>query len=730
MVRFILLVIFLCTPPIWADDVFVEGYVISQETQQAIEGVNIRGEEPALGTVTDKRGRFVLSLPVGKYVLRFSRVGYQTLYYDLTVSDASSSKHYISLRPQAIEMDVLDVEAQKVSSEHDDIQDKTGVLSGDELQKKYSLTLAETMKNEMGVAIRSMGPAPARPVIRGLGGDRVQINQDGIKAHDLSATSADHAVTLEPFNVERIEVIRGPRTLLYSSTAIGGVVNVVKNKIPDTHPQQVFGTVGSYAETSNRGFLTSAAVTVPVGRVGVYGETSYRNTQNVQTPIGTLYNTPITTHTYVLGLSYVTPKGYVGASFDQFETDYGIPGGFIGGHPNGVDLDIVRRVFDGKAVYHFDSGLLNRLETQFSKSFYHHFEFESNGSIGSEFLFHDYNAQTNLYLNTQEKTRNTVVSLGFEHRNLKLGGFVFTPPTRQLSLSAGLYHEWAWSQVEWQAALRYAYAHFDPRPNANTNIGQDVDRKFHTWSASVSPILPITDQLSVGVNLSRSERAPTIEELYNEGPHLAAYTFEIGRVDLDTEQSFGFEVFGHLKSDDFDWVVTGFWNEFDNFITPRNTGEINFAQLLPIYKAEGIAARFLGLETHVGWRPTPVLSLEMNGSYVHGQNRDDDVPLPEMPPLKVAGEVAFRVSGFTLGVTGEWVSEQNRVDTFEAPTQGYVIGGGFLQRDFVTAHTRHNIVLSVDNVFNREYRNHLSRIRSVMPEAGRNVRLNYKVYFF
>lgn len=728
MYRFIFAFILLMSHMPVCADVLVEGYVFDFETQQAVEGVNVRVEELEQATTTGKRGHFILSLPAGHYHLSFSRIGYQTLFYDLDMLKALPNVLYLSLVPQAIEMDVIEVQAQSAESEFEDLHQKTSVLAGDELEKKYSLTLAQTMKNEMGVAIRSMGPAPARPVIRGLSGDRVQIHQDGIQAHDLSATSADHAVTLEPFQVESIEVIRGPRTLLYSPTAIGGVVNVVKNKIPQVRPTQMFGSVGSYAESGNRGILTAGAITVPLGPVALYGETTYRNTKDMRTPLGVLGNTPINTRTHVLGLSYVTGTGSVGVSFDQFNTEYGIPGGFIGGHPNGVDLDIVRRIFDGKVVYNFEREYVHHIEANFARTFYHHFEFESNGNIGSEFLFHDYSANAKLYLNTFRKKRNTVVSLGFDHRNLKLGGFVFTPPTRLLSLSAGLYHEWAWRQVEWQSAVRYGYAHFDPRPN--NNVGQDVDRKFHTWSASVSPIFSATDHLAIGLSLSRSERAPTIEELYNEGPHLAAYTFEVGRVDLASEKSVGVELFGHLKYAGFDWVVTGFWNEFSPFITTRNTGEINFAQLLPIYAADGIAARFWGAEMHVGWRPQADLSLELNGSYVRGENRDDNLPLPEMPPLRVAGEASYRLPWFVLGLTGEWVADQNRVDRFEMPTEGYAIGGGFLQRDFVTAHTRHHVILSVDNVFNRAYRNHLSRVRSVMPEVGRNVRLNYKVYFF
>ena len=727
-----ILVVVFCFSAISASDEtrLLEGYVFDNKTQRAIGNVDIKLDDGAAGTITDEQGRFVLRLSEGVHRLSFFRLGYRTARREVKVSGSKLPILYVEMVAQEIQIDTINVLGKDAETRFEELYEATGVLSGDELQKKYGLTLAETMKNEIGVAIRSMGPAPARPVIRGLSGDRVQINIDGIETRDLSATSADHAVTLEPFNSERLEIIRGPRTLLHTASAIGGVINVVKQKIPEEHPQSIFGSVGAYGETVNRGYLSAAGITVPVGPLALYAETTYRNTRDVQTPIGRLANTPIDTRTHTLGLSYPTDRGYVGASFDQFDTQYGIPGGFIGGHPNGVDLDIERRVFDGKAAYHFDRQVLSSVEMDFTRTFYHHFEFESSGSIGSEFLFHDYGGDLKLHLNTQGQTRNTVLALGFGHHNLKLGAFVFTPPTREQNASLGLYHEFTYRDIEFQASARYTYADFDPRPRTRTTADLDVDRTFHAWSAAISPLVSITEQLTGGLNLSRSQRVPTIEELYNDGPHLAAYTFEVGNVNLEAETSLGFEVFFHYLQPGLNFVLSGYWNEFDTYIAPRNTGEINFAQLLPIYASDGVAARFLGVEMHLGWRLNTRLNLEFNGSYVRGENRDEDLPLPEMPPLKFVGSATYEHPRLTVGGTAEFVAGQERVDIFEEPTDGYAVFGVFAQRDINTDHTRHSLIVSLDNLFNTEYRNHLSRIRSVMPETGRSIKAHYKMSFF
>ena len=710
--------------------VLIEGYVFDGETGLPVRNVNVLAADHAARASTDGKGRFVLQLSPGAYRLSLTHVGYRETRHELNISSARHPVVYLELARLDHKLDPIDVVARRAETRFEELHEATRVLSGDELRKKYSITLAETMKNELGVAIRSMGPAPARPVIRGLSGDRVQINVDGIQSQDLSATSADHAVTVETFNAERLEIIRGPRTLLHTATAGGGVINVVKHKIPETRPKRFFGSVGAYGETANRGYFSSAALTAPVGPLALHAESTYRDTRDIRTPVGRLANTPINTRTHALGVSYAGERGYVGASFDQFDTHYGIPGGFIGAHPNGADLDIMRRVFDGRAVYRFDGGTADRIEAGFTRTYYYHVEYESSGSIGSEFLFHDHSGDLKLYLNSGNKEQNTVLTAGFEHRDLKLGGFVFTPPTRKQDVNFGLYHETIYRNIELQVATRYTNTTFDPRLEAFSNASLDVDRTFHTWSTAFSPLLPITDQLTVGFSFNRSQRAPTIEELYNEGPHLAAYTFEKGNVELNAERSFGAEAFFHYLRPGFDLVFTGFWNEFGNYIAPRNTGEINWSQLLPIYAAEGIGARMTGVESHLKWRPNARLELEMKLSHVRGENRDDGMPLPEMPPLKFVGSATYRHPWLTGGGTVEWAAGQNRVDTYEDPTAGYSIFGVYVQRDFQTNHARHSFILSLENLLDTEYRNHLSRIRSVMPETGRSLKLNYKMYFF
>jgi iron complex outermembrane receptor protein len=222
------------------------------------------------------------------------------------------------------------------------------VLKGKELQREIGLTLASTLKNETGLAIRSMGPAPARPVIRGLGSDRIAITEDGIQTTDLSATSPDHAVSVEPFTIERVEVVRGPKVLLKNSTTMGGVVNIIRNEIPIEVPKSFTGNTGFYGETSNSSYLGAFVGQLPLGKFVFRSEVTYRKANDLKTPNDVLKNSDIETNNYSAGVSFIDDWGFTGFSIREFKSDYGVPGGFVGAHPNGVDISMLKRQINGK----------------------------------------------------------------------------------------------------------------------------------------------------------------------------------------------------------------------------------------------------------------------------------------------------------------------------------------------------------------------------------------------
>ncbi len=666
----------------------------------------------------------------GNYTLRITHIGYQEGLFDFECSKDSCTNLLLELTPKSIKISTVTITSHSSKSKFDDLHELSNVLKGKELQKDLGITLASTLKNETGLAMRSMGPAPARPVIRGLGSDRVLISEDGNKTTDLSATSPDHAVTIEPFIVDRIEVIRGPKVLQQTSTTIGGVVNVIRKEIPEDIHNSITGTVGAYGETVNNGYLGAAVVNVPLKPVTFRGEFSYRNADDIYTPEGVLKNSYSENLNYSIGGSFVERFGFAGASFRGYELNYGVPGGFLGAHPNGVDITMKRYQTNLRSRINLHGQKLEHLKVQVSRVYYRHKEFEKTGSIGSEFEIINYIGNFSLDHKNILFSSNGNIGVSFEARDFVVGGFVFTPPSKSFNISAYLYETFNTGKFNFEMSGRLNYDRITPayeKPDAA--IGYIRERIFNTYSLSFSALYSISQYVHFGANISKSSRVPTIEELYSEGPHLAAYSYEIGNPDLNDETGIGTELFIYHKFNNLYFNFNLFRNNLSYYILPRNTGETDWSTFLPIYASTGEAVLFYGAEVQFEWEFLRNISFNTSASYTHGSFKNNGNPLPQIPPLKGIVELSYNNNVLSFGINGEWAAKQDRVDMFEEPTDGYFVLNSFAQYSISHSELIHSFSLSLDNMLNQIYRNHLSRVKSILPEAGRNLRFTYKLYF-
>ncbi|NWF50783.1 MAG: TonB-dependent receptor [Ignavibacteriaceae bacterium] len=708
----------------------IEGIILDGSTDKPLENAFVKIQNTTLGNVTDKNGIFeFVSLPYGKYFLEVSFVGFKTYSYEIEVNKEITQGIIIHLYPVPIETSPIIVTGSHSNSKFDDMNELINVLKGKELERELGMTLASTLKNETGLSIRSMGPAPARPVIRGLGSDRVQITEDGIQTTDLSATSPDHAVSIEPFTIERIEVIRGPKVLLQNTTTIGGVVNILRDEIPESFQQKFSLSAGIYGETVNKGYLGSVVTKIPLGKFVFRGEISHRKTQDLNTPIGILKNSDIITDNYSVGASFFEDWGLIGVSVRQFETNYGVPGGFVGAHPNGVDIKMFKRQFNFKFKHNFHSEKIEGVEIQLSRDYYRHTEYERADLIGADFSIYNYRGSVNLFNNQFLFFDRGTSGVSFEFRDFNIGGFVFTAPTKSLKLSGYSYQSFSLGRFSIDGAFRISFDKLDPRrANPSSKTEFLINRKFWTYSLSVSALYGLTENFFVGGNISKSSRVPTIEELYSEGPHLAAYSYEIGNPNLKSENGIGSEIFSYYKNDKFFFMITVFRNDLWFYIIPRNTGKINSQTLLPIYQTVGESALLTGIESHLELELLKDLSLNSTLSYTFGELKNYNSPLPQIPPLKYFAELKYFADQLTLGLSTEVSASQTRIDFFEQATAGYAVFNSFIQYSLITDFAVHNFSLNCDNILNKEYRNHLSRVKIIMPEAGRNFRFTYRVY--
>lgn len=595
------------------------------------------------------------------------------------------------------------------------------ILTSMKLNRKFAGTLAETIKEEPDVNVRSMGPAPARPVLKGLGSEHVTIYEDGGLSSDLSATSPDHAVASEIITLDEAELIRGPQILLYTFSAAGGVIDFNRKDIPYGE-DSLKGIVVNTAETSQLGMANAVSLFVPIKKASVKAEVSVRRAGKLNTPKGTLENTQLKNRSGVIGLAIPFQKWNLGVSLRAFDSDYGIPGGFIGAHPNGVNIDLSKYFLTMQAY----GPILNSrdsLTLTFRTNRYHHYEYECDTILGAEFALNQETFRAEVKTPRKWGLFGITYGIDLEHRSLDMGGYVFTPPT---SSYAGAFFGSASfalgsSGTEVTLSARGGGAFFDPKYSAVVDSEEVISRKFLLGSFSAEALKRVGNGKFISLNIFRTSRAPTIEELYNQGPHLAAYTYEVGNEKLESEEGYGGEFdFRGYKND---WKIKSsvYTTWFNNYLTPRATGDTNWSQLLPIYKIQSGEALMIGGNVSIEKAPEVGLNALMNASYVCGWYLDENFGnMPQIPPFRLYGELAWSLSDSRFGANVTWNASQNKVDQFEESTPASVLLGVMAEKIFKMKRLNWKIVFRIDNLLDAIAYNHLSRLKSIMPEKGRN----------
>ena len=610
-------------------------------------------------------------------------------------------------------------------------------LKKDALERELSTTLAETIKNEPDVAIRSMGPAAARPVIKGLSGSHVELTEDGSFCGDMSATSPDHAVASEVLTAHRLRVLRGPHILAHSFSAAGGVIQVERKDIPfddsSSDGAPFHGYVAGYSESAQPGYATAVGVNTQVAGVSLKGELSGRRMGDMETPDGTLENTDIENRNGAIGAAYALGRFRFGASYRWFNSDYGIPGGFIGGHPNGVDIELWKRDLTLRGFYLPANDARDTLDVTLRVNRYHHKEFEGKkGAVGAEFAVNQENLRLEKLLASLGPLFGIRLGAELERRWIEMGGYVFTPPTRSYAGSAFAVASMSgWRGLEITVAARLGSAFFRPHESVVADKEATEDRYFGLWAFDVE----FSQRVGVGkfltLDVFRTTRAPTIEELYNQGPHLAAYTYERGNHKLDAESGYGSELEYRAYGDYLNVRASAYGTWFLNHLAPRATGDTNWSQLLPIYEVRGDEALLYGASASVETAAEQGFRAATSASYVRGMYRNANSSsrsesknkwsdMPQIPPLKFHGELAYLWEHVRTGAHTDMALAQHKVDKYEERTPGYITFGLSTEIHWELALAHYSLVFRADNLLDADVRNHLSRLKSVMPEKGRN----------
>ena len=622
-------------------------------------------------------------------------------------------------------------------------------LQAEKLDRKISTTIAETIKNEPDIAIRSMGPAAARPVIKGLSGSHVAITEDGSFCGDMSATSPDHAVASEVLTAHKLNIVRGPRILSESFATAGGVIHVNHEDIPfdtatsrdslssdsqtrDSSNSQFHGYVTGYAESGQPGFATVVGANANIHGLTLKGELSARNMGDMRTPDGDLKNTDIENKSFAVGAAYNFERFKLGASFRNFNSTYGIPGGFIGGHPNGVDIDLFKRDLTLRGLYLPAQKSSDTLSVTFRFNQYHHTEYETKEYVGAEFAVNQANLRVEKFIAQSGPFFGIHFGGELDTRSIEMGGYVFTPPTNSYSaslFSVASLNGWR-DGLEITLSARLGGTFFRPQESVVADKEAIEDRNFALWAIAAEFSQRVAPGKFLTLNVFRTTRAPTIEELYNQGPHLAAYTYERGNHKLDAESGYGAELEFRDYGEIINWRAAIHSTWFLNHLAPRATGDTNWSQILPIYQVSGDDALLMGGSASVELPAKQGFYAQAGASYVCGFYQNENwSDMPQIPPFKFHGEIAYLWAHVRAGINTEFALAQNRVDRYEERTPGYVTFGASLEFHWSLALAHYSIILRGENLFDADVRNHLSRLKSVMPEKGRNLSLLAKAEF-
>lgn len=710
----------------------LQGRVVDAASGEAVDRALVLVEALERSTMADAQGHFFFnSLPAGAYALRVLRVGYRQGHWQCVVAVGDTVALAIKLHSAPISTATFAIEGQR-AAQLSQLQEPEVVVSDKKLRQNLGATVAATMAHEPGVSRRSMGSAPSRPVLRGLGGARLLVLEDGGRTGDLSATASDHAVAIEPMTAERIEVIRGPEALLFGSNTLAGVVNVVRGYIPATLPQRFGGAASVQGESVSSGYATGTHFVLPAGPLALRLDGSYRRAGDLSTPLGGLSNTAIATGNISLGLSLVRSWGHAGVAAGFYDSDYGIPPDPLGGHAGGVDIELERQHFEAKAEILPHSSWLRRLELRHAFSRYQHAEFEASGDLGIEFGVLTHNVSTTARLKRLGPLANGAAGFWGEYRNFAAAGLSFTPPTEEYAGAFVLYQEMPLDRFSANASLRFDARRVEPRSAKDSpTVGRIRTRSFSGFSGALSGHYRFGARLTTAATVMQTFRAPSVEEIFSEGPHLASYSYEVGNADLGTERGVGLEISVAYEYSEGHLQLVFFRNDIRGYIFPQNTGEFSLRRAdLLLYRFAGERALMRGVEGGFAHQFTPRWSTAAALSYVRGDLVERAEPIPRLPPLQGRFNVEYKHSAnLSLNATLRLARDQDRPGAFEAPTEGYAVWDLGVQYLFAAGGYLHTLTLAVDNAADVIYRRHLNQVREIVPEPGRNVRLLHKVFF-
>ena len=636
------------------------------------------------------------------------------------------------------------------------------VLSGEELQKKMGTTIGDTLKNELGITSQSFGPGVGTPVIRGQSGPRVRVLQNSIGNNDVSSLSPDHANGVNPISAERIEVLRGPSTLLYGNGAIGGIVNVIDNRIPEQVPDKLLGGVVAqrYDSASD---LTSSALKLDGGKDkfafhldGFYNDQNnthiggqqidesaaratdptLEGTPVLNNPNGVIPNSNARSRGGSAGASVIGDIGLVGAAINSLENNYGIPPNGTGGAPVRVQMNQTKYDFKGQLNQPF--ALAKELRLKFGYTDYKHVELD-NGEAATTFLNKTYESRLELEHQPLGIVKGV---MGFQSVNSDfsaLGAEALVPKSKIDSYGLFAVESFKIKDITYELGLRGEWQGISPETTYSSV-------SYVPLSGSVSALWDITKQHQLSLGVTQSQRAPQIQELFSNGVHEATMSYEKGDVNLQKEISYNLDLGYKFNTSWMTSELNLFNNWVNDYIYQQQDYQVFNEDLeafelicsdpgacLPVLQSAQANAIFRGFEAktlfplmqnHYG-----AIDLTLFGDYTRG-TFDQGGNVPRMPPLRYGFELSYEKNDLTTQARLTRGEAQNDAGENQSNTPGYLLLNLGAQYQLATFHQSEvQLFATGKNMLNENIRNSTSYLRNFAPDPGRSAEIGIRVSY-
>ena len=723
----------------------------------ALHEASVQIVQTRQSTRTDENGNFELTgVPAGRQTILVHLEGFTDATQSVTVAAGSNSTINFQLQIAALKEQVTVTASGTEQSVFDSFQ-SVNSIGATRITERASTSIGEVLEAETGVAKRSFGPGSSRPVIRGFDGDRVLVLQDGVRTGSVGSQSADHGEPVDPLAAERIEVVKGPGTLLYGSNALGGVVNVIGNDEYAAH-DGFRGFATGIGGTADKQAAFAGGVEYGFRKFVFRGNVGAQRTGDYQTPIGRVPNSASRSHSGSFGIGYYSRKAYLNGSYNFDLRRYGVPfaalfegvspagrthdsrleAGVTSGELPEVDEEIDLRVRSHKfrvngGFRELNNSFLSGLQYNLDYTDYRHKEIERADGIDEVGTIFDNKTFSYRTLFEQQKYGKLTGRFGFEgfNREYEVNGAeqLITGKVKHNAVSFFGLEELNFDRVKFQFGGRVENNKYNPE---NTSL---LARNFTAFSGGAGINIGLWEGGAFIANYTHSNRAPALEELYNNGPHIGNVTFEIGNENLTRETANGIDFSLRHQSNRFRISGDGYYYRINNFVflAPQdedNDGEVDFEDGLPVARYSQSDASYFGAELSADASFNKYIGVFISLDMVRAKLVEDDIDLPRIPPARARLGLDFKYKNLSVRPEAVFVADQDRIFPLETRTAGYGIVNVAASYTIGRQHYAHIFTMNAYNLTDKLYRNHLSFIKELAPEIGRGVRFGYTIRFF